>query len=99
MQQCEMFDVEFVRHRTNDPVTSKEAAKTVADFSAKMYARILDELCNGEGTYEELANRMEAGKDQLCKRLPEMEQLGLIELTGKLRKGSTGRNQRVWRKA
>lgn len=97
MEQQVLFEDEFIRHRNSDPETSKEAAKTVSDFSAMMYQRIATELYNGEGTYEELADRMGAGKDQLCKRLPEMQRLGIIELTGALRTGSSGRKQRVWR--
>jgi hypothetical protein len=97
--QIEMFDTRFIRSRSKDPATSKEAAAKVEDFSAAMYQKISAELDKGNGTYEELADRMGAGKDQLCKRLPEMERLGIIQLTGELRKGSTGRNQRVWEKA
>lgn len=88
----------FARARSSDPSTSKEAAAQVEEFSSAMYRNISAELSKGAGTYEELADRMNAGKDQLCKRLPEMERLGIIRLTGELRKGSTGRNQRVWEK-
>ena len=96
--QIEMFDTKFVRSRSTDPQTSKESAARVDDFSSAMYKKISAELEKGNGTYEELADRLGAGKDQLCKRLPEMERLGIIQLTGELRKGSTNRNQRVWEK-
>tara|TARA_B110000503_G_scaffold78418_1_gene120518 strand:- start:213 stop:515 length:303 start_codon:yes stop_codon:yes gene_type:complete len=96
MQQ-ELFDKKPVRARLLDPSTSHEAAQRVGEFSAKMYKKIYAELLKGEGTYEELAERMEFKRDQLCKRLPEMERIGIVALTGEKRTGSSGRLQRVWR--
>ena len=98
MQQ-ELFENTLVRSRSTDPSTSHEAAKRVSEFSAQMYKRIMNALEQGEGTYEELSVRMDARLDQLSKRLPEMERLGLIEPTGRTKAGSSGRQQRIWRKA
>ena len=86
-----------VRARPSDPTTSHEAAEKVVEFSAKMYKKIHAELQQGEGTYEELADRLSFRRDQLCKRLPEMQRIGIVELTGEKRAGSSGRMQRVWR--
>lgn len=87
----------FPRARSVDPQTSKDAAKRVTEFSARMYKRIAEALKEGEGTYEELADRMNADLGQLSKRLPEMQRFGIVELTGETRPGSSGRQQRVWR--
>ena len=86
-----------VRARPSDPSTSHEAASKVVEFSAKMYKKIHAELLKGEGTYEELADRLNLKRDQLCKRLPEMQRIGIVQLTGEKRAGSSGRMQRVWR--
>ena len=96
MQQ-ELFQKEPVRARPLDPSTSHEAAQRVGEFSAKMYKKIYAELLKGEGTYEELAVRLKFRTDQLSKRLPEMQRIGIVELTGQKREGSSGRMQRVWR--
>ena len=97
--QLSFFDSFWQRFaRRTDPETSKDAAKRVNEFTAKMYHRISSELENGDGTYEELASRMGAELGQLSKRLPEMQRLGIVELTGEVRYGKSGRKQRVWRK-
>ena len=96
MQQ-ELFEKEQVRARFSDPDTSHEAAAKVVEFSARMYKKIHAELLNGDGTYEELADRLNFRRDQLCKRLPEMQRIGIVQLTGEKRAGSSGRMQRVWR--
>ena len=97
MIQVEMFDKEPHRSRAADPTTSKEAEKRVPEFSAKMYKRIYEELCKGEGTYEDLSVRMGLRHDQLSKRLPEMQRLGIIDVTGEVKEGSSGRLQRIWK--
>jgi predicted transcriptional regulator len=96
MQQ-DLFDKEPVRSRPKDPETSHEAAIRVQEFSAQMYKKIHNELLMGDGTYEELADRLNFRRDQLSKRLPEMERIGIVQLTGEKRAGSSGRMQRVWR--
>lgn len=83
--------------RASDPGTSKAAAARVKEFGADFCSIILDELRNGSGTYEELAQRTGLRPDQVWRRLPDLEKRGLAVATGDERRGSAGRNQRVWR--
>lgn len=59
--------------RRDDPTTSKRAAIRVDEFSHTICAKIYQELKKGDGTYEQLANRLALRPDQLCRRLPDLQ--------------------------
>ena len=83
--------------RRNDPTTSVRAALRVDEFSHTICAKIYQELKKGDGTYEQLANRLALRPDQLCRRLPDLQKAGLAEPTEKTATGQAGRSQRIWR--
>lgn len=84
-------------HRTGDPETSKQAAHRVGEFANTFMAVIYHELKKGDATFEELSRSTGLRPDQVWRRLPDLEKLGLAQATDLTRRGSGGRNQRVWR--
>jgi predicted ArsR family transcriptional regulator len=83
--------------RLEDPHTSKMAALRVDEFANNLCSRIYQELKKGNGTYEQLANRLGLRPDQLCRRLPDLQKAGYAEPTENTTTGKAGRSQRVWR--
>lgn len=83
--------------RAADPETSKRAARSVKKFANDLCSVILAELMNGEGTYEELAERTGLRPDQVWRRLSDLEKHGKAYATKLEKRGSSGRCQRVWK--
>jgi hypothetical protein len=83
--------------RSADPNTSKQAAMRVNEFGKNMCIKIYNELKKGEGTYEQIAHRCGLLPSQTCRRLPDLQKIGLAEPTEKEIKGSSGRFQRIWK--
>jgi predicted ArsR family transcriptional regulator len=82
--------------RSVDPATSKKAAARVKDFSSTFCAKIYEELKKRDGTFEELAARTGLRPDQVWRRLPDLQKMGLAIPTNQERAGQSGRAQRVW---
>ena len=82
--------------RSGDPATSHEAAETVESFAMKFRHYILRELRKGPGTFEELSKRTGLRPDQVWRRLSDLEKEGLAFPTSDIRRGESGRQQRVW---
>lgn len=80
--------------RKGDPETSKEAAQSAP---VGLIERILEELKNGPGTYDELATRTGLRPDQVWRRLSDAHRKGLAIPLEETRPGRSGRLQRVWR--
>lgn len=87
----------FPRVRNNDPITSVQAADKAAELSA----------CHAELIVQALVAYGPMGKDQISevtyldghqigKRMKELEQLGLIQLTGRTVKNRKNRQEREW---
>lgn len=85
--------------RATDPQTSHDAAasmKKAASHQCVVVLMALREL--GEAGAEQIANRCKLDKFQVCRRLPELEAAGIVEVVeGKTRKTKSGRQERTWR--
>lgn len=84
-------------HRSEDPETSKQAAHRVSEFANNFMSQIYQELKKRDSTFEELAHATGLRPDQVWRRLPDLEKVGLAQATDLTRRGSSGRHQRVWR--
>ena len=81
--------------RSTDPATSHAAAKQL-DFAFELCSIIMICLKRRPGTFEEIASRTRLRPDQVWRRLSDLEKMGLARPTTETRKGSSGRQQRVW---
>jgi predicted transcriptional regulator len=88
---------EFPRVRSNDPLTSFQAADSIKDSVSQHHQEILDCLIrHGALGKDGIAARTNLDGNQVARRLNEMKILGLIQLTGKTVKSNSGRNEREW---
>ena len=86
------------RARVTDPTTSKEAAKSVDEFSSRHYKIIVACLKKyGSLGKDGIWELVELDKQQVARRLHELQRAGLIELTGKEVLSASGRKEREWR--
>jgi predicted transcriptional regulator len=88
---------EFPRVRSTDPVTSFEAAeaiKPVVEDHHKIIQACLQEY--GALGKDGIAGLTNLDGNQVARRLNEMKVIGLIELTGKMVRSNSGRNEREW---
>lgn len=85
--------------RRTDPQTSHDAAHAAAVLAAKHQRLILSALKQGPAGVDGIAARCSLTGHQAGKRVTDMQRLGLIELTGRLVKSTSGRAQREWRVA
>jgi predicted ArsR family transcriptional regulator len=83
--------------RSDDPITSKKAAVRVEEFAENLCSKIYHELKRGEGTFEQLAERLRLRPDQIWRRLPDLQKAGYALPTEREHHGTSGRAQRVWR--
>lgn len=86
------------RARATDPDTSHEAAAEVHEFEGDHHAQILDALRLGPAGATEIAGRCGLGRDQVGKRLCELERGGLVVKDGKTR-NANGKNEGRYRRA
>lgn len=86
--------------RATDPTTSHQAEAAVARSGqrAAICERVLAQLRRGEATCGELADLLELHCHVIGRRTSDLERLGLIEKSGKVRRwAKSGRWQSVWR--
>ncbi len=89
-----LFDL-FKRARSTDPVTSFEAAEQFQP--EKHFAMIVDCLStHGPMGKDGIASRLNLESSAVSRRLPELQKMGLVKLTGNIVKSSKGRNEREW---
>jgi len=87
----------FNRVRASDPVTSYEAAESAKDLASKHFGIIVDCLkAHGALGKDGIAQHSGLDSNQVARRLNELSNMGLIELTGRTVKSKSGRNERVW---
>lgn len=85
----------FGSARRSDPPTSHAAAlKAPVRGHA---ARVLAVLRLGPAGQSEIGARCGLSSHQVNKRLPELQRVGLVELTGRQVQGLTGCMEREWR--
>ena len=87
----------FPRVRSSDPVTSFEAADSVKKFDKHHNMRIVDCLkTHGALGKDGIARHCGLEKQQVARRLHELQRAGAIFLTGKTVKSDANKNEREW---
>lgn len=81
--------------RNADPPTSKEAARSMREF-ASHHATLIIGALRRPATATEIAEYSGLDAVQVCRRLTELERLGVIRPTGATRKTASGRQSREW---
>ena len=96
-----MGQIEAMRARRTDPATSHEAAAMAVQFAPGHQELVLRALReHGQLGAEQIANIIGMQAYAVRKRLPELQDLHLVEPAGDLtRRTATGRRERVWRVA
>jgi hypothetical protein len=88
----------FNRVRCSDPITSYEAADAAKDLATKHLNIIVDCLkAHGALGKDGIARHTNLDRNQVSRRLNELQKMNLIQLTGRIVKSSAGRNEREWR--
>ena len=88
----------FNRVRASDPVTSFEAADSAKDLASKHFGIIVDCLkAHGALGKDGIAQHSGLDSNQVARRLNELSNMDLIELTGRTVKSKSGRNEREWK--
>lgn len=88
----------FNRVRTSDPITSYEAADSAKDLASKHFSMIVDTLkAHGALGKDGIARHSGLDPNQVARRLNELSNMGFIELTGRIVKSKSGRNEREWK--
>lgn len=83
--------------RNTDPETSHISAAGVGEFANNHITMIVNALReHGEMTADAIATHIDLDKYQICRRLPEAEETGLVVATGRTGKTASGRPARVW---
>lgn len=81
--------------RNTDPATSHTAARSAKALAAHHHTLIIGAL-QRPSTATELAARTGLTQVQVCRRLPELEELKLARPTGNTRLTESGRPSREW---
>ena len=85
------------RARNSDPITSHAAADQAQAMRHQHHAAILACLGTvGALGKDEIAGFTKLTGVQVCRRLPELQKLGLVRPTGKTVRSDTGRQEREW---
>ena len=88
----------FNRVRNSDPITSYEAADAAKDLASKHFSIIVDCLqAHGALGKDGIAQHSGLDSNQVARRLNELSDMDLIELTGRTVKSKSGRNEREWK--
>jgi len=94
------FAKDMPRARTTDPITSHQAAEQAAEVASNHIPRIEQALEQyGPMGASMIAYVANLDKNQISRRLKEMQKLGIIELTGNTVKSNTNRSEREWQLA
>ena len=88
----------FGRARNSDPITSYEAADAAKNLASKHFSIIVDCLqAHGALGKDGIAQYSGLDSNQVARRLNELSNMDLIELTGRTVKSKSGRNEREWK--
>ena len=88
---------EFPRVRTNDPLTSFQAADSIKESATQHHQTIFECLqIYGALGKDGISAHTNLDSNQVARRLNEMKMMGLIELTGNTVKSNSGRSEREW---
>jgi predicted ArsR family transcriptional regulator len=87
----------FGRARNSDPVTSHQAADQVTTASKHFQIIHLALIEHGPMGKDEIAHFADLEPNAVARRLPELQKLGLVTLTGKTVLSNAGRKERQWK--
>ena len=93
-----IFQKFFPRARKDDPTTSHEAAQSIRETAPK-HIQIIHDCLHEHGPLgkDQISLLTKLDGNQIARRLPEMQKMGLVELTGKTVLSFAGRQEREWR--
>lgn len=83
--------------RKRDPATSHAAAASAASLSSEHHAAILVALARGPLGKDGIASSARLTGVQVCRRLPELTLMGMVEPTGRTVLSDSGRAEREFR--
>jgi len=92
-----MMVFNFFRSRKTDPQTSHDAAEQAQELADKHFAKIHFALAKyGPMGKDGIANKTGLDSSQVARRLPEMQKIGLVMLTGGFAMSNAKRKEREW---
>lgn len=93
-----IFSSIFHRSRSDNPITSFEAADQAKDLAERHGAAIVECLAkHGPLGKDGIAAHLNISGHQVSRRLSELQKEGYIEPTGNTVKSNSGRSEREWR--
>jgi predicted ArsR family transcriptional regulator len=87
----------FNRARTTDPVTSHQAADQVTTASKHFQIIHLALIEHGPMGKDMIAQKTGLDPNAVARRLPELQKVALVELTGNTVTSKAGRKEREWK--
>lgn len=93
-----IFNKFFPRARKLDPTTSQEAAQSIKEV-AQNHMQIIHDCLHEHGCLgkDQISLLTKLEPSQVARRLPEMQKMGLVQLTGKTVSSSSNRQEREWK--
>jgi predicted transcriptional regulator len=92
-----MMFFKFFRSRKTDPQTSHDAAEQAQELADKHFIKIHFVLAKyGPMGKDGIAQKTGLDSAQVSRRLPEMQKLGLVRLTGNFAMSFARRKEREW---
>jgi hypothetical protein len=88
----------FFRAKKTDPITSHEAADSTEIFASQHFKLIHNALMQyGPLGKDGISYFTLLNPNAISRRLPEMQKLGMVELTGKTVMSNAKRKEREWK--
>ena len=88
----------FNRVRSEDPITSYQAADSIKEVAPKHFIIILEALKeHGPMGKDGIASKTGLNPNAVSRRLPELQKLDLVAPTGRTVKSLSGREEREWK--
>ena len=88
----------FNRVRSEDPITSYQAADEIKEVAPKHFKIILEALKeHGAMGKDGIAQKTGLNPNAVARRLPELQKLDLVATTGRTVKSLSGREEREWK--
>ena len=88
----------FNRVRSEDPITSYQAADQIKEVAPKHFKIILEALKkHGPMGKDGIAQKTGLNPNAVARRLPELQKLDLVATTGRTVKSLSGREEREWK--
>lgn len=85
--------------RRTDPATSHAAAEAAAELALRHHGLVLAALRQGAAGKDAIARSTGLDGVAVARRLPELQRMGLVRLTGRTVASASGRQEREWERA